>query len=208
MVDYQVVNGMMIFVADEVIRNEELLSEADRSIGDGDHGLGMKRGFSEVKKKLLETNPLTIGNIFQTSGHALISSMGGASGPIFGMLFIKGADAIGDCNNLDSSSLFSFLNGGCDGIGVISKAKSGDKTMFDALIPAIDAAKEAVNKPLKEAFMSVEESAKMGVENTKKMTAKIGRATTLGERSIGHPDPGALSLWVILKAASDYINNN
>ena len=66
MVHYQVVNGMMIFVADEVIRNEELLSEADRSIGDGDHGLGMKRGFSEVKKKLLETNPLTIGNIFQT----------------------------------------------------------------------------------------------------------------------------------------------
>ena len=208
MVDYQVVNGMMIFVAEEVIRNEELLSEADRSIGDGDHGLGMKRGFSEVKKKLLETNSLTIGNIFQTSGHALISSMGGASGPIFGMLFIKGADAIGDCNNLDSSSLFSFLNGGYDGIGVISQAKSGDKTMLDALIPARDAAKEAVNKPLKEAFMSVEKSAKMGVENTKKMTAKIGRATTLGERSIGHPDPGALSLWVILKAASDYINNN
>tara|TARA_B100000700_G_scaffold331374_1_gene463587 strand:+ start:13420 stop:14046 length:627 start_codon:yes stop_codon:yes gene_type:complete len=207
MVDYQIVNGMMMFVADEVIKNEELLSDADRSIGDGDHGLGMKRGFSEVKKKLLETNPLTIENIFQISGHALIASMGGASGPIFGMLFIKGADAIKDCNNLDSSSLFSFLKGGCDGIGVISQAKLGDKTMLDVLIPARDAAKKAIDKPLPEAFLSVEESAKLGVENTKKMIAKIGRATTLGDRSIGHPDPGALSLWVILKAASEYINN-
>ena len=200
---------MMIFVADVVIRNENLLSEADRAIGDGDHGLGMKRGFSEVKKTLFESNLLTIERVFHQTGHSLITTMGGASGPIFGMLFIKGADAIGDCKILDSSSLFTFFKGAFDGIGTISKAEPGDKTVLDALILARDAAEQAISKPLSQALISVEKGAKQGVEDTKTMVAKIGRASTLAEKTtIGHPDPGALSLWIILKAASDFINNS
>ncbi len=199
------VKDLMIAVSDEVIGNEEILSEADRQMGDGDHGLGMKRGFIEVKKQLegLATN--SIREVFTTVGMALMGSMGGASGPIFGMLFHSGGMAIKDASHFDGDTLCAFLDGAVQGVVNIGKAKTGEKTMLDALVAAKVAASNNKEKPISETLAGVADGARQGMENTKNMIAKQGRARILGKRSIGYLDPGAISVYIIFKAASDYV---
>jgi phosphoenolpyruvate---glycerone phosphotransferase subunit DhaL len=198
------VKAMMIAVSDEIIRNEDVLSEADRQLGDGDHGLGMTRGFTAAKKQLEALAPVSVSQVFTTLGMALMSTMGGASGAVFGMLFQSGGMAIASAEGLDASALSSFLDAGTQGVMNIGKAKPGDKTMVDALVGAQEAVAAAKAGSIGEALAVAAEGAREGMEKTKDMIAQLGRARTLGEKTLGHPDAGAISVSIIFKTASDF----
>lgn len=201
------VREMLDLVADRVIAAEPALSEADRNLGDGDHGLGMQRGFTAAKEKLAAlTGEETIDKIFSSVGMALISSMGGASGAIFGTLFRDGGKALAGQAAFDSAALATFLRAACDGVMARGKAKPGDKTMVDALHPAAAAkAQEVSSQPLADALSAVAAAAIAGKDTSSNMIATLGRAKSLGEGSLGHPDAGALSVTVIVGAMKDYV---
>lgn len=197
---------MLMTVADRIIVNEPLLSEADRNLGDGDHGLGMQRGMTEAKNNLaLLPDDTPFGKQFGGVGMAMMSSMGGASGVIFGTLFRDGGKALAGLESFDSAALAVFLKAACEGVMNRGKAKPGDKTMVDALYPAADKAAEVANQPLPDALAAVAAAAHAGVHATRDMVATIGRAKSLGQGSVGHPDAGALSVAVILEAMRDYV---
>ncbi len=199
--------AMILAVADAVIAAEPYLSEADRNLGDGDHGLGMQRGFTAVKEKIGTLGAEeAIDKIFSAAGMAMISSMGGASGALFGTLFRDGGKALAGRADLDAAGLAAFLRGACDGVQARGKAQPGDKTMVDALHPAAARAAELTGLSLPEAIDAVAAAAEAGREASKAMIATLGRAKTLGEASIGHPDAGACSVVVILGAMREYIN--
>jgi len=199
------VKAMLLAVSDQVISSEPYLSEADRNLGDGDHGLGMQRGFTAVKEKLAGTNPADgIDKLFGAAGMAMMSSMGGASGALFGTLFRDGGKALAGRTELDAAGFADFLRAACDGVSGRGKAKPGDKTMVDALQPAAEKAVEVAALPLSDAMNATAAAAEAGRDASKAMVATIGRAKTLGGASIGHPDPGACSVAIILRTMSDY----
>ncbi len=197
---------MLNAVADKIIASEPLLSEADRNIGDGDHGLGMQRGLTAAKEKLAEGGIEGIDKAFMAVGMAMMSSMGGASGAIFGTLFRAGGKDLAGKTTFDGEGLAAWLNGACAGVKSRGKAEVGDKTVVDALAPAAEKAQEVSQAPLPEALQSVYEAAEAGKEASKDMVAKFGRAKSLGEDAIGHPDAGALSFTFIVEAMRDYVN--
>jgi dihydroxyacetone kinase-like protein len=199
------VKAMLLAVADQIIASEPLLSEADRNLGDGDHGLGMQRGFTAVKEKLAGVDSADgIDKLFGAAGMAMISSMGGASGALFGTLFRDGGKALAGRPELDAAGFAAFLRAACDGVTARGKAKPGDKTMVDALHPAADKAREVAALTLAEAMSATAAAAETGREASKAMIATLGRAKTLGEASIGHPDAGACSVAIILRTMSDF----
>lgn len=199
------VKALLLAVADKVIASEPFLSEADRNLGDGDHGLGMARGFTAVKEKINATAASEgVDKLFSAAGMAMISSMGGASGAIFGTLFRDGGKALAGRADLDSAAYAVFLRAACDGVQARGKAKPGDKTMVDALHPAAVKAEEVTGLPLTEAMDAVAKAAEDGRDASKAMIATLGRAKTLGEASIGHPDAGACSIAIILRTMSDF----
>jgi dihydroxyacetone kinase-like protein len=199
------VREMLVAVADRVMASEPVLSEADRNLGDGDHGLGMQRGMAEARRKLESAPPgEAIDKLFAGVGMAMLSSMGGASGVVFGTLFRDGAKAVAGRDSFDAPALAAFLRGACDGVMARGKAKPGDKTMVDALHPAAEAAASATDRPLSEALDDAAAAAAKGVEASKAMIATLGRAKNLGQASVGHPDAGALSVAVIIEAMRDY----
>jgi dihydroxyacetone kinase-like protein len=199
------VKSMLVAVADRIIASEPLLSEADRNLGDGDHGLGMQRGFTAVKEKMLAANPADgIDKLFSAAGMAMISSMGGASGALFGTLFRDGGKALAGRAELDAAGYAVFLRAACDGVMARGKAKPGDKTMVDALQPAAEKAKEVAGLPLPEAMNAVAAAGEAGRDASMSMVATLGRAKALGAASIGHPDAGACSVAIILRTMSDF----
>ncbi|MES2705376.1 MAG: dihydroxyacetone kinase subunit DhaL [Verrucomicrobiota bacterium] len=199
------VKAMLLTVADAVIAAEPYLSEADRNLGDGDHGIGMARGFTAVKEKLEPLDPAEgIGKLFSTAGMAMISSMGGASGAIFGTLFRDGGKALGPVESLNAEGLAKMLQAAVEAVMARGKAKPGDKTMVDALHPAAAKATETAALPLSEALQATAAAAEEGRDASKAMIATLGRAKTLGEASIGHPDAGACSIALILRTMSDF----
>jgi phosphoenolpyruvate---glycerone phosphotransferase subunit DhaL len=199
------VKEMLLNVAERIIAAEPELSQADRDLGDGDHGLGMARGFTAVREKLNAGPAEGIDKVFSSAGMAMISSMGGASGAIFGTLFRDGGKALAGRDVFDSEGLALFLKAACEGVMNRGKAKPGDKTMVDALHPAAEKAAQVTALPLPEAMAAVAQAAVDGKDASKAMIATLGRAKTLGERSIGHPDAGALSVTVICAAMRDYV---
>lgn len=196
--------AMLEQVADAIIAAEPELTDADRNLGDGDHGLGMKRGMTAVKEKLSEGGIESVGKAFMAVGMAMMSSMGGASGAVFGTLFRNGGKALKDNVTLDSAGLAEFLKAGCEGVMARGGAKPGDKTMVDALHPAQAAAVLAVGKPIGEALAEVAAAAEAGREASKDLIATMGRAKTLGEASIGHPDAGACSVAIIFRCMATF----
>ena len=201
------VKEMIVAVCDKIIASEALLSEADRILGDGDHGLGMQRGFTAAKLQLEALQPETVGSVFTTTGMTLMSSMGGASGAVMGMLYQSGGAALNDCQALDAQALSKFLDAALDGVCNLGGAKPGDKTMVDALAAAQAAGKASVDLSLPEAIAAVAAGANEGMEKTKAMIATMGRAKTLGEKSVGHPDPGAISVSIMFNTCSAFVNN-
>ncbi|NPV06895.1 MAG: dihydroxyacetone kinase subunit L [Anaerolineae bacterium] len=196
---------MLLHVAARMQETADLLTQADRAVGDGDHGVGMARGFAAVAARLRSAEIDLPGDALQAAGTALLTSVGGAAGAIFGTLFRAGAAALRGRETLDAAGLADFLEEALTAVQRRGKAAPGDKTVVDALAPAAEAARSNREAPLPEALRAAGEAAWSGVEATKSMVARIGKAKTLGERSLGHPDPGALSLCLILRYMLEYL---
>jgi phosphoenolpyruvate---glycerone phosphotransferase subunit DhaL len=199
------VTEMLLQAADAIIAAEPQLSEADRNLGDGDHGLGMQRGMTAAKEKLLASPPESIEKAFASLGMAMMSSMGGASGAIFGTYFRNGGKALAGQTAFDAASLATFLKAGLEGVQSRGGAKVGDKTVVDAMAPAAETAAKSTDQPLAAASAAVAAAALEGLEASKALVAQFGRAKTLGEGCIGFPDAGAMSVTVILSTFNAYI---
>jgi len=194
---------MMLAVADKIIESEPILSEADRALGDGDHGVGMERGMNAVKEALEGEDFACVGKVFMGVGMAMMSSMGGASGAVFGMLFRGGGKAIKGSETLGAAEVATFLKEGTAEVMTKGGAKAGDKTMVDALLPAAEGAAGATGS-VSEALAGAAAGAEAGKEASKAMIATMGRAKTLGEKSVGLPDAGAVSVAIIAATMRDF----
>jgi phosphoenolpyruvate---glycerone phosphotransferase subunit DhaL len=188
-------------------RERAYLTELDSAIGDADHGTNMVRGFMKAKEKLPSVADTDIGNILKTIGMTLISSVGGASGPLFGTFFMRAGSVVPSKHELDTEDLAKMLEAGLDGLVQRGRAKPGEKTMVDAVYTALLAAQAALSREdeIQAALLAVAEAAAEGVERTIPMIAKKGRASYLGEASAGHQDPGATSIYFILRTLLDVV---
>ena len=196
---------MFLFVAREMPNKKDPLTQADKKIGDGDHGIGMARGFEAVWQKLDQKEFESIGALLQTIGTTLMMSIGGAAGAIFGTFFRGGADSLMNQKRFDSDALARMLSDGLEAVKKRGQAQPGDKTMVDALEPASRSFTTTSEQSLDTALAAAVQSAKEGVELTKNMVAAVGKAKTLGNRAVGHPDPGALSIYFILSLMADFL---
>ena len=185
-----------------VIKNQAELTELDSAIGDADHGINMARGMTAVIDKLDGQHVAHANDLFKTVAMTLVMSVGGASGPLYGTFFLRFGSATGPAVELDTAALMTGLDAGLAGIIERGKAQAGDKTMVDALVPAL-AAMESVIKnggDLAAAVTAGRDAAAAGREATVPMIARKGRASYLGERSVGHMDPGAASMALLFEA--------
>ncbi len=205
MVDNQKLLQILDNISDRIIENKMLLNDLDTAIGDGDHGINMSRGFTNVKEKLKELKDSDLTTILNTVAMTLVSVVGGASGPLYGTAFMKSAAAIKGKNDLDAEDFLAILKASIDGIQMRGKAEEGEKTMLDSLLPACKAYEAAIasKTSASEALQTAIIAAKQGVEYTKTIKATKGRASYLGDRSIGHADPGATSAAIILEAIQE-----
>ncbi|MDI1444025.1 dihydroxyacetone kinase subunit DhaL [Polyangium sp. 6x1] len=183
--------------------NEKYLTELDAAIGDSDHGANMARGFAAVRGKLAGHPRDDVGAILKTVGMTLLSTIGGASGPLYGTLFLEAAKVSAGKAELDRGAILQSLSAGLAGIQKRGKAEPLDKTMVDALGPAIRAFEGAEGVSLAEALGRAAEAARQGAEATIPIVARKGRASYLGERSAGHQDPGATSMWLLLRSLAE-----
>jgi len=179
---------------------QDFLTDLDREIGDADHGLNMHRGFKKVCEKLPSVADKDIGTILKTTGMTLLSSIGGASGPLYGTFFIRAASKATSKEALTLEELTQILKTGVAGIVQRGKAKVGQKTMIDTWDAIIKNLEIEQDKPLKEALNIALAAGEKGMKETISMQAQKGRASYLGERSIGHQDPGATSSYFLFKA--------
>jgi len=198
------VREMMVAVSRGMIASTDRLTQADKAIGDGDHGVGMARGFASVIEKVEGQEFTSIGHLFKTVGTAILTSAGGAAGAVFGTLFRGAAENVGDRSVLTAALFSRMLLDGLRAVEDRGQAKPGDKTMIDALEPAAVESERQSSAPLDEALKAIAEAARLGMEKTREMVATVGKAKTLGERSLGHPDPGALSMSLILEFMAEY----
>ena len=191
--------------ADVLAKNRDYLTQLDAAIGDADHGANMDRGFKAVINKMPEFSDKDIGTIFKTVGMTLISTVGGAGGPLYGTFFLQAGMKTAGKMELNLTDWCVALEAALNGVIMRGKAELGDKTMVDALTPAVNSLKQAVeeNTTLNEALQQSAEAARQGMEATIPLVARKGRASYLGERSAGHQDPGATSSYLLLKAAAD-----
>ncbi len=189
--------------------NKDYLTQLDSAIGDADHGTNMARGFNKVMEKLPTVADKDIGSILKTTGMTLISSVGGASGPLYGTFFMRSGMAMAAKEELNDEDLLKLLESGVEGIVQRGRAQLEDKTMIDAWYPALDALREAIGNQTStiDAVKAGVAGAEAGMKATIPLQAKKGRASYLGERSIGHQDPGATSSYLMLKSLLDTIDN-
>ncbi|MFF5454992.1 dihydroxyacetone kinase subunit DhaL [Streptomyces sp. NPDC012950] len=179
-------------VAEDVDREADRLTELDSAIGDADHGANLKRGFAAVAETLAKEPPGTPGAVLTTAGRQLISTVGGASGPLYGTLLRRAGKALGDDVRVGRERLAEALGAGVAAVSQLGGAQVGDKTMLDALAPAVEA--------LPESFAAARAAAEEGALATVPLRARKGRASYLGERSVGHQDPGATSSALLFAA--------
>jgi len=195
--------------ADSMARHRTELIELDRAIGDSDHGENMDRGFQAVVAKLEEAPPETPGAALKVAAMSLMSKVGGAAGPLYGTAYLRAATSLGDLADVDAEALAAALAAARDGVVARGKAEPGDKTMIDAWTPAVEAAQKAAaaGKDPREVLDAAAEAAQAGAESTDELVARKGRASYLGERSVGHRDPGAASTALLLRAAATAAGN-
>jgi phosphoenolpyruvate---glycerone phosphotransferase subunit DhaL len=188
--------------ADVLAENKAYLTQLDSPIGDADHGINMDRGFKKVREKLPGVADKDIGNILKTIGMTLISSVGGAAGPLYGTFFMRGGMAVDAKEELTGEDLATMLQAGVDGIVQRGRAQPGDKTMIDAWTPAMRALRASLDSGngTLEALGAAVTAAEQGMKDTIPLVARKGRASYLGERSAGHQDPGATSSYLLLNA--------
>lgn len=188
----------MSAVSAAVDREARRLTELDSAIGDADHGSNLRRGFAAAVASLDQERPDTPGAVLALAGRRLISTVGGASGPLYGTLLRRAGKALGDAETVDAARLREALRTGVDAVAQLGSAAPGDKTMLDALYPAVEALGESG-----EDFEAARGAAEEGASATVPMLARRGRASYLGERSIGHQDPGATSSALLFAALAD-----
>ncbi|MDG4864060.1 dihydroxyacetone kinase subunit DhaL [Streptomyces sp. T-3] len=195
MLDADFFRRWMTATAEAVDREADRLTELDSQIGDADHGSNMRRGFHEVTKVLEAEAPDTPGAVLTLAGRQLISKVGGASGPLYGTLLRRTGKALGDAAEVSAEQFAGALREGVDAVAALGGATPGDKTMLDALVPAVDA--------LDKSFGAASAAAEEGALATIPLQARKGRASYLGERSVGHQDPGATSSALLIAALAE-----
>lgn len=196
-----IIEGM----AKKIEAEKEYLTELDNEIGDGDHGINLARGFEAVEKKLPSLAGGDIGALLKGVGMQLVSTVGGASGPLYGTAFMKAGMACKGLTEIDGPAFVKAMEAAVNGIKMRGKATEGEKTMLDALCPALKVMQDdvAAGKSLKEALQDAAQAAEKGVEYTKTIIATKGRASYLSERSLGHQDPGATSSLYLLQVLAE-----
>ncbi|MFB7928311.1 dihydroxyacetone kinase subunit DhaL [Streptomyces sp. NPDC056039] len=195
MLDAAFFRRWMTATAASVDREAERLTALDSPIGDADHGSNLQRGFTAVAAALEKEAPDTPGGVLTLAGRQLISTVGGASGPLYGTLLRRAGKALGDASEVSAEQLAEALRTGVDAVMTLGGASPGDKTMIDALVPAVDA--------LGDSFAAARTAAEEGAVATTPLQARKGRASYLGERSIGHQDPGATSAALLVAALAE-----
>ena len=188
--------------AADVAQQRDYLVDLDRAIGDGDHGENMDRGFKAALEALGQAQPASVAEVLKTVAKTLMSTVGGAAGPLYGTAFLRASKAAGD-GELDAAGVAAIIEGALGGIQARGKATTGEKTMVDAWTPALDAARAAAESGADAVatLQAAATAAEAGAAATEPLRATKGRASYLGERSIGHLDPGAVSTSLILRAA-------
>jgi len=204
-VGYDDVVRMIRAFASTVAEQKEYLTELDSAIGDADHGINMDRGMNAVVAKIDGQSPTDVGALLKTVGMTLVSTVGGAGGPLYGTLFLQLGTATAGKETLEASDWAAALDAAVTGVQARGKAELEDKTMVDALIPARDAYHQALEEgaTFTDALRRSAAAAEDGVKATVPLVARKGRASYLGERSAGHQDPGATSSWLLLKTIAD-----
>ncbi|MFD8911691.1 dihydroxyacetone kinase subunit DhaL [Streptomyces sp. NPDC059575] len=195
MLDADFFRRWMTAAASSIDREASRLTALDSAIGDADHGSNMQRGFAAVVTVLEKEAPDTPGGVLTLAGRRLISTVGGASGPLYGTLLRRAGKALGDGDEVSEEQLAEALRAGVEGVRTLGGAAPGDKTMIDALVPAVDA--------LGDGFAAARSAAEEGAVATTPLLARKGRASYLGERSIGHQDPGATSSALLIAALAE-----
>ena len=191
-------------IGDKIIEQKDYLTELDRPIGDNDHGINMAKGFAEVQKKIENLADKDVGTLLKTAGMALVSTVGGSSGPLYGTFFMKMGMALNGREELEFDDfLVAFLTG-IEGVKQRGRSTTEEKTMLDAMVPAYDAMKAAweADKDVKAALEAGAKAAEIGAEHTKELIATKGRASYVGERGIGHQDPGATSFLFMMQVVA------
>ena len=192
-------------IADKIEENKDYLTDLDSAIADGDHGINMARGFSAVKEKLRTVEDKDCGTILKTVGMTLVSTVGGAAGPLYGTAFMKAGMAVQGKEEISGEDFIKMMEEAINGVKMRGKSEAGEKTMLDSMIPAYDAFKEGLNGGAKSSMEKALKASADGVEYTKTIKATKGRASYIGDRSIGHQDPGATSFSYIMECINDII---
>lgn len=202
--DVAALTGWVRAFAESVAKEKQYLTQLDSAIGDADHGSNMDRGMTAVLVALEAAPPANVGELFKKVGMTLVSKVGGASGPLYGTFFLRFGASAGEAESLDAAEFAAALRAGIEGVVSRGKAVADDKTMYDALAPALDALDSAVadGADLGDALAKASAAADTGRDATIPLQARKGRASYLGERSIGHQDPGATSSALLLAAAA------
>ncbi len=190
--------------------NRQYLTKLDSEIGDGDHGTNMHRGFQATLERLESTSPASPSDALKAVSMALISKVGGAAGPLYGTAFLRASTALAEKEEVSPEDAADALEAALGGVKQRGKAEVGDKTMIDALKPAVEAAKEAASgaKNVADVLQAAAEAAKEGADSTEPLTAKRGRASYMGARAEGHRDPGAASTQLLLEAVVRALSNS
>lgn len=193
-------------IGEAINENKDMLTNLDAVIGDADHGINMARGFNAVAAKLAESKEEDISAVLKKVGMTLISTVGGASGPLYGTAFLRAAGAVQGTDRITGEKALEMFNAAVQGIKDRGKATKGEKTMIDALEPALEAFSRELSggKSLLECLEAACKAAEEGVEYTKSIKATKGRASYLGDRSIGHQDPGATSSLIMLRTLTEF----
>lgn len=207
MIDAKKIIEIVDAVAKKIDAEKDFLTQLDNEIGDGDHGINLSRGFKSVEEKLATFADKDIGAILKGVGTALVSTVGGASGPLYGTAFMKAGNVCKGKFTLTDEEIAAAFNAAVEGVKMRGKSAEGEKTMLDSLCPAYRAFQGGVDggKNLVQALEDAVNAAAQGVEYTKTIIATKGRAAYLQERSLGHQDPGATSSLYILQAALDVL---
>ena len=197
---------LLLAISKRVIGERDRLNAADREIGDGDHGAAMARGFSAVITILEKDTYSDMTELFIAAGNAMIASVGGAAGIIFGTFFRSGGKALNGKKILDAAGLADFLAGAYQAVQDRGKAKLGDKTMLDALHPAVEAAKNNLPLRFPEFAHTVAQAAQDGLSHTGDLVAATGRAKDFGRSAVGCLDPGSITLYLIISSIDEFVN--
>jgi dihydroxyacetone kinase-like protein len=203
-VDVNLLTGWVREYARVIGENAQYLTDLDAAVGDADHGINMERGMTAVVGSLEESTPADMAALCKQVGMTLVKSVGGASGPLYGTFFLRMAGAMGTGDSVDAAGFAKALRAGVEGVVQRGRAEAGDKTMFDALAPALDALDAALasGSGLDAALTEATAAAESGRDATESMIARKGRASYLGQRSVGHIDPGAASAAMLIAAAA------